>query len=169
MSTDVKDLAVQDLAGQLYLLPHVWQTRSRIDRLLDRYLKLDYLSDRLADLPVQFVRPQPRAWQAVCWQDIDTSRQNPEKLNDKHISRLGLANNFRLVMGLLDWRTWQPASKLELAYTFLRVMQRLWQWKDSLDASYLQDLFGIPTQADSFGFPELLASHASNMEIANDR
>jgi hypothetical protein len=64
----------EDLAGRLYLQPHCLQTRLRIDLLINRYLSIANLSDRLADLPLQFANPQPRTWQAICWQDINPSQ-----------------------------------------------------------------------------------------------
>ncbi len=67
------DLAA-DLAGRLYPQPHCLQTRSRINFLIDRYLSCSNLSDRLADLPVQFVNPQPRPWQAIYWHDINPNQ-----------------------------------------------------------------------------------------------
>lgn len=51
-----------------------FQAHSRINNLIDRYLDLEYLSDRLADLPLQFIHPQPRAWQPIYWQGIDSSQ-----------------------------------------------------------------------------------------------
>ncbi|MEE3718738.1 ferritin-like domain-containing protein [Tumidithrix elongata RA019] len=51
---------------------------------------------------------------------------------------------FGRVMELLDWQTWHPISKLELTYTFLRVMHRLWRWRSTLTPEYLQGLLGTP-------------------------
>jgi hypothetical protein len=67
------DLA-EDLAGRLYPQPNCLQTRLRIDLLINRYLSLANLSDRLADLPLQFANPQPRTWQAIYWHDINPSQ-----------------------------------------------------------------------------------------------
>jgi hypothetical protein len=64
----------EDLAGRLCPEPHCLQTRSRIDLLINRYLSLANLSDRLTDLPMQFANPQPRTWQAIYWQDINPSQ-----------------------------------------------------------------------------------------------
>jgi hypothetical protein len=59
-----------DLAGQLYLQPNSLQIQKRIHHLLDRYLSVEKLRDRLQDLPVQFNRPQARIWQPIDWHAI---------------------------------------------------------------------------------------------------
>ncbi|MFQ4136585.1 ferritin-like domain-containing protein [Nodosilinea sp. PGN35] len=60
----------EDLAG-------VWtpalggaQVRRRIAALTQRYVTVEHLGDRLADLPHQFHHPQPRRWAAVPWAAI---------------------------------------------------------------------------------------------------
>lgn len=63
-----------DLAGYQYSHPHYLQTRTRINYLVERYLSLEILRDRLADLPVQFKNPKPRLWEPVDWQAIDSSQ-----------------------------------------------------------------------------------------------
>jgi hypothetical protein len=50
------------------------QTRARINRLIDRYLTIDCLSDRLSDLPRQFVQPHPSPWEPIHWKAIDPSQ-----------------------------------------------------------------------------------------------
>jgi hypothetical protein len=74
LSSNCDDDLGADLAGRLYPQPHCLQTRSRIHLLIDRYLSFSNLSDRLADLPVQFANPQPRPWQAIYWYDINPSQ-----------------------------------------------------------------------------------------------
>lgn len=74
LTSNYADDLVEDLAGRVYPQPHCLQTRSRIDLLIDRYLSLANLSDRLADLPAQFANPQPRTWQAIYWHDINPSQ-----------------------------------------------------------------------------------------------
>ena len=64
-----------DLAGEVCFRPNFWQTKSRINYLIDEYLNPDQLCDRLEDLPQQFQNPQPRKWSAINWQDI-----NPEQV-----------------------------------------------------------------------------------------
>lgn len=63
-----------DLAGYQYSHPNYLQTRTRINNLIDRYLSLEILSDRLIDLPHQFEKPQPRLWETIDWQAIDRSQ-----------------------------------------------------------------------------------------------
>jgi len=46
------------------------QIQGRIDQLVDTYLPLPHLNERLADLPQQFAQPTPRSWQPICWQAI---------------------------------------------------------------------------------------------------
>jgi hypothetical protein len=41
-----------------------------IQRLVYRYLSLEHLSDRLNELPQQFLQPQPRRWKAIDWQSL---------------------------------------------------------------------------------------------------
>lgn len=49
-------------------------TCQRINNLLDRHLPIEHLHDRLQDLPHQFNRPQPRPWNAIDWQAIQSSQ-----------------------------------------------------------------------------------------------
>ncbi|MCU0534943.1 MAG: ferritin-like domain-containing protein [Hydrococcus sp. Prado102] len=63
-----------DLAGSVYLQPNYFQIQKRINYLVDYYLSVDKLRDRLEDLPLQFNRPQPRLWQPIDWYSI-TSEQ----------------------------------------------------------------------------------------------
>jgi hypothetical protein len=46
----------------------------RINTLVDRYLSLEHLRDRLTDLPAQFSQPQPRPWKAIDWQAIQAQQ-----------------------------------------------------------------------------------------------
>jgi hypothetical protein len=55
-----------------------------------------------------------------------------------------LFHTFGYVMDLVDWQTWHPMSKLELTYTFIQVLWRLWHWGNSLSVEYLQQLLGTP-------------------------
>jgi hypothetical protein len=63
-----------DLAGYCYSNPNYQQTRARINYLIERYLSLDILSDRLIDLATQFETPHQRPWQAIDWKGIDKSQ-----------------------------------------------------------------------------------------------
>lgn len=70
-----------DLAGEIYFNPNFWQTKTRIDCLIDKYLNPERLrdyaphtvrGDRLEDVPEQFNNShQPRQWQAINWHEIN--------------------------------------------------------------------------------------------------
>jgi hypothetical protein len=45
-----------------------------ITELIDTYLSLNNLHDRLQDLPQQFIAPKPRKWALFDWQSIDPSQ-----------------------------------------------------------------------------------------------
>jgi hypothetical protein len=49
-----------DLAGEVCFRPNFFQTKARINYLIDQYLSCQKLGDRLEDLPQQFLNPQPR-------------------------------------------------------------------------------------------------------------
>jgi hypothetical protein len=59
-----------DLAGRVYRRPHYGQTRHRINRLVDRYLSAQFLSERLSDITTQFVNPHARPWDRIDWSQI---------------------------------------------------------------------------------------------------
>jgi hypothetical protein len=50
--------------------PNYWAMQQHIQGLVDRYLPLDHLTDRLSDLPQQFQNPQARPWKAIDWSAI---------------------------------------------------------------------------------------------------
>ncbi|MBW4576763.1 MAG: ferritin-like domain-containing protein [Aphanothece sp. CMT-3BRIN-NPC111] len=60
-----------DSAGKVYPHPSFFETKDRIESVLDQYLTLEKLRARLEDLPVQFENPQPRLWQPIHWQTIN--------------------------------------------------------------------------------------------------
>jgi hypothetical protein len=60
----------QDLAGLYVPTPNYWQMQQRIQTLIDRYLMMEHLNDRLSDLPIQFKHPQPRPWQPIDWHEV---------------------------------------------------------------------------------------------------
>ncbi len=60
-----------DLAGEVFFRPNFFQTKKRINYLIDEYLNCETLCDRLEDLPQQFSNPQPRKWSKINWLDID--------------------------------------------------------------------------------------------------
>src|SRR6478672_2222396 len=57
-----------DLAGNQYQSPRYLQSRARINSLIDHYMSLEVLSDRLSDLPQQCSNRHPRAWEPIDWQ-----------------------------------------------------------------------------------------------------
>lgn len=63
-----------DLAGQIYHCPNYWQIQKRINFSIAQYLSSEKLRDRLEDLPIQFIRPQPRAWKSIDWQTIQQNQ-----------------------------------------------------------------------------------------------
>jgi hypothetical protein len=63
-----------DLAGYCPANPSYLQIRARINHLINRYINVETLSDRLADLPMQFVLPQTRHWEPIDWQAINSSQ-----------------------------------------------------------------------------------------------
>lgn len=81
-----------DLAGEVYANPNFWQTKTRIDRLVDKYLSLDRLRERLEDLPQQFKHPQPRQWQPIDWNEI----------NSKQINGIDLEVFLAIIKGAID-------------------------------------------------------------------
>ncbi|RCJ37907.1 hypothetical protein A6770_14045 [Nostoc minutum NIES-26] len=64
----------EDLAGQSYPYPDYFQTQHRICSLIDHYLAVEKLQDRLQDLPLQFENPQPRPWKPIDWQAINRNQ-----------------------------------------------------------------------------------------------
>ncbi|MGB3138637.1 MAG: hypothetical protein WBB18_17640 [Nodosilinea sp.] len=64
------DFIREDLAGPWQSSPGPGQVRRRIATLTQRYITVDHLRDRLADLPYQFQKPQPRRWNPVNWAAI---------------------------------------------------------------------------------------------------
>ncbi|RCJ32962.1 hypothetical protein A6769_26375 [Nostoc punctiforme NIES-2108] len=64
----------EDLAGKSYPSPHYLQTQRRIRSLIDRYIAVEKLHDRLQDLPIQFANPQPHPWKLIDWQTINRNQ-----------------------------------------------------------------------------------------------
>lgn len=63
-----------DLAGYCHRTPNYFHSRQRLNYLVDRYLSPAILSDRLADLPEQFVEPHQRPWERCDWQGISVEQ-----------------------------------------------------------------------------------------------
>ncbi len=74
MNTLIKNQSTFDLAGycapQTHSLQTYLQTRARINRLCDRYLSCEILTEHLQDLPTQFESPHQRPWQPIHWNAI---------------------------------------------------------------------------------------------------
>jgi hypothetical protein len=64
----------EDFAGWAAEKVYPWQIPSRIHQLVYRYLSFEQLSDRLEDLPQQFITPRPRPWAAIDWHDLDRTQ-----------------------------------------------------------------------------------------------
>jgi hypothetical protein len=64
----------EDKAGQSHPSPHYLQTQRRIRSLIDRYIAVEKLHDRLRDLPLQWENPQPRPWKPIDWQTINRNQ-----------------------------------------------------------------------------------------------
>ncbi|MBN3891512.1 MAG: ferritin-like domain-containing protein [Nostoc sp. JL31] len=64
----------EDLAGKSYPSPDYLQTQRRIRSLIDRYIAVEKLHERLQDLPIQFANPQPRPWKLIDWQTINRNQ-----------------------------------------------------------------------------------------------
>ncbi|MEH1901274.1 MAG: ferritin-like domain-containing protein [Nostoc sp.] len=64
----------EDLAGQSYPSPHYLQTQHRIRSLIDKYIAVEKLHERLQDLLMQFANPQPRPWKPIDWQTINRNQ-----------------------------------------------------------------------------------------------
>jgi hypothetical protein len=63
-----------DLAGDCYPRSSLWQTKKRLQSLVQNYLSESVLGDRLSNLPTQFQNPQARPWKRLDWQNIDASQ-----------------------------------------------------------------------------------------------
>jgi hypothetical protein len=64
----------EDLAGETYTSPNYWQTQHRLHSLIDHYVSIEKLHERLQDLPIQFTNPQPRPWKPIDWQAINRNQ-----------------------------------------------------------------------------------------------
>jgi hypothetical protein len=64
----------EDLAGRIQGEATYLGTRARINRLVDRFLSVDVLSDRLSDLPSQFSTPHQRPWEPIDWKQVNAAQ-----------------------------------------------------------------------------------------------
>lgn len=60
------------------------------------------------------------------------------------VSGVDLVRTFRRVMGLMDWSSWSAVSKLEMTFTFARVLLRMLMWSRKLTPEHLRGIFGEP-------------------------
>jgi hypothetical protein len=67
----VKSSGCVDLAGQVQTQSTYLTTRARINHLIDRFLAIEILSDRLSDLPSQFTNPHQRPWDSIDWKLVN--------------------------------------------------------------------------------------------------
>lgn len=74
---------------------NIFQTKKKIDRLIEEYLSFEILCDRLEDLPLQFENPQPRRWQPLDWQGI----------NSKQVINIELDVLLAIIVGAIDTET----------------------------------------------------------------
>ncbi|MGK7947223.1 MAG: hypothetical protein AB4368_00045 [Xenococcaceae cyanobacterium] len=128
-------LSSKDLAGEVCFRPHFFQTRVRINYLVEHYLSLDNLRDRLEDLPKQWQKPTPRIWQKIDW------HSKKRKLTSYFRDSL---THFRAtlhhMMTVLSWNSWTSIEKIELIYTFLIVWQPMHYWSTNLTSTYLEQI-----------------------------
>jgi hypothetical protein len=64
----------EDLAGRVRVEATYLGTRARINQLVDRFLSVDVLSDRLSDLPSQFSNPHQRPWEPINWKRVNAAQ-----------------------------------------------------------------------------------------------
>jgi hypothetical protein len=106
-----------DLAGlwQPPLSPRL--ANQRIAALTRRYVTVEHLCDRLADLPHQFQNPQPRRWNPVNWADI-----SPDQ-----ISGIGLDAFCAILLGTINTeapiRGYTQASRQYLEHFYPQMAQ----------------------------------------------
>lgn len=88
-----------DLAGpwSASLSPRL--ASQRIAALTRRYVTVEHLGDRLADLPHQFQNPQPRRWNPVNWADISPDQISGIALNTFCAILLGTINTEAPIRG----------------------------------------------------------------------
>ncbi|BBD60953.1 hypothetical protein NIES2109_37540 [Nostoc sp. HK-01] len=65
---------IEDLADQSYASPNYWQIQHRLRSLIDHYVAVEKLDNRLQDLPTQFTNPQPLPWKPIDWQAINRNQ-----------------------------------------------------------------------------------------------
>jgi hypothetical protein len=105
------DRVVVDLAGYCPEAPTYLQMRARINHLINTYLSIDTLSDRLSDLPTQFATPHMRPWGAIDWRAI-----SPDQIIgvDPQLFALVLSGATEIESPIREYsqETWQYLQKL---------------------------------------------------------
>lgn len=89
----------EDLAGAWPLKFGFKQARRRIQALTQRYVTVECLGDRLADLPHQFRNPQPRRWNSVNWASISSDQLSGISLDTFCAILLGTINTEAPIRG----------------------------------------------------------------------
>ena len=69
----IKSSKCVDLAGQVQTQATYLSTRARINHLIDRFLAIDIMSERLSDLPSQFTNPHQRPWDSIDWKQVNAN------------------------------------------------------------------------------------------------
>lgn len=64
----------EDVTIQSHYHQNFWQIQRHIHSLIDHYLSVEKLQERLEDLPIQFKNPQPRPWKIIDWQAINQNQ-----------------------------------------------------------------------------------------------
>jgi hypothetical protein len=64
----------EDLAGRVHGKTTYLSTRARVNRLVDQFLSVEVLSDRLSDLPSQFSTPHQRPWDTINWKQVNAAQ-----------------------------------------------------------------------------------------------
>ncbi|PSR15668.1 hypothetical protein C8255_21870, partial [filamentous cyanobacterium CCP3] len=89
----------EDLAGAWPPQLGLEQARRRVKALTQRYVSVEVLGDRLADLPHQFRHPQPRRWNPVNWADISPDQVSGIPLDTFCAILLGTINTEAPIRG----------------------------------------------------------------------
>lgn len=67
-------LLPEDLAIQSYTSSNYWQIQARLRSLIDNYIAVEKLHERLQDLSTQFTHSQARPWKAIDWQGVNRNQ-----------------------------------------------------------------------------------------------
>jgi len=74
----------------------------------------------------------------------DSLSRSPRVQANYLVLGVDLVRTFRRVMGLMDWSSWSVLSKLEMTFTFTRVLLRMLVWSRQLTPERLRGIFGEP-------------------------